>query len=115
MANIEIQKTVLNRDKSKKVLNSAFTSFGVAPEVQSDRIADFFIEYENLYYEIPIEGATNSHEYLVKRSSEVYNYERGTEDIDPLLDEITVLRQRILDMSEQMVELQTELAQNATN
>lgn len=117
MANdIRIQKTVLNKEEFDKVIDSSFSSF-VDPiaEVDTDTIEELFRLYGKLYYEIPIEGETNSHTYLLKESSKLVNLEKDLTDVQPLLDEISDLRERLLSVNQEMVELQTGNITNAAN
>jgi hypothetical protein len=109
MANsIKISKTVFNKDQFKKVVDTNFKSFAQPIAVDEDlTVEQFFAEYENLFYEIPSTGDSQSHQYLVEKSSEVVDFEKDTEDIQPLLDEITQLRQQILDYQQQIIELST--------
>tara|TARA_Y100001972_G_C7471372_1_gene240003 strand:+ start:251 stop:613 length:363 start_codon:yes stop_codon:yes gene_type:complete len=110
---IRIQKTVLNKDQFDKAIDTSFKTFVDPPsELEGISISEFFNLYENLYYDIPVEGDTNSHEFLVKESGKLVNLERDTTEIQPLLDEITTLRERILDLNNDIIELQTE---NLTN
>ena len=106
--NIQIKKTVFTKDNFEKVIDRQFKTFAQAPEVAAERtVADFFQDYENLYYEIEPEGETESHQYLIKRSLEIVDYEKDTEDIQPLLDEISQLRAQILDFQEQLIKANT--------
>jgi len=107
MANeIQLQKTVFNRDQFDKVVDRSFKTFAQPIPVEDlPTVEEFFDLYEKLYYEIPIEGTTQSHTYLVQRSSELINFEKDTEDIQPLLDEIAILRQQILEYQQQIIEL----------
>lgn len=117
MANdIRIQKTVLNKEEFDKVIDSSFSSF-VDPiaEVDTDTVEELFRLYGKLYYEIPIEGETNSHTYLLKESSKLVNLEKDLTDVQPLLDEISDLRERLLSVNQEMVELQTGNITNAAN
>lgn len=109
MANsIKISKTVFNKDQFKKVVDTNFKSFAQPVPVDEDiTVEQFFAEYENLFYEIPSTGDSQSHQYLIDKSSEVVDFEKDTEDIQPLLDEITQLRQQILDYQQQIIELST--------
>lgn len=54
-----------------------------------------------------MEGENNSHEYLVRKSSELINFEANTEEIQPLLDEIAQLRQQLLSANQQILDLET--------
>lgn len=108
MANdVRIKKTVFNSTEFSKVVDSSFSTF-VQPTSQQDltTVEDFFSLYEKLYYEIDTTGETNSHEYLVKKSSELLDFATNTEDIQPLLDEIAQLREQNLQLNQQILDLQ---------
>ena len=62
--------------------------------------------YNDLFYEIPELGETNSHEFLIKQSSEYINYEEENEVIEELQKEISQLREDLLDSQRQIVELE---------
>lgn len=113
---IKMQKTVSSKEKFTKLVDTSFTTF-VDPQQNQDgdTVEELFRLYAKLYYEIPIEGDTNSHQYLVQESSKLVEFDRDTEDIQPLLDEITELRQRVLEAQQTIVELQTSQITNATN
>ena len=111
MANdINIQKTVYNITDFNKVVDTTFTTF-TQPVVAEDPDTpeEFFRLYEKLYYTINVTGPINSHEYLVKRSSELLTFDRVTEDIQPLLDEIAQLRQENLGLNQQILTLETNI------
>lgn len=105
---VKIQKTVYKKEELEKVVNRAFTTFA-QPEVIEEGITveQFFDLYETLYFDIPIKGENTSHEYIIKRSSELIDFEKDTEDIQPLLDEIAQLRQQVLEYQQQIIELNT--------
>lgn len=107
MANeIKIQKTVFNKKQFDRVIDRAFSTY--AQPVEEDEeltITEFFDLYEKLYFEIPVNGEEQSHEYLVKKSGELADFEKDTEDIQPLLDEISDLREQILEYQNQIIEL----------
>ena len=71
MANdINIQKTVFSTTEFGKVVNSTFSTFTQpVPEEDTDTPEELFRLYEKLYYVIDVTGETDSHEYLVKKSS----------------------------------------------
>ena len=105
---VKIQKTVYNSVEFGKVVDRSFNTF-VQPiaEEDPDTVDELFRLYEKLYFEIDIEGETNSHEYLIKKSSELVSFERSTEEIQPLLDEIAQLREQNLLLNQQILELET--------
>lgn len=107
-SSIQIQKTVYNKEEVGKVLDRNFNTFKTtAEETNSITVQEFFDNYEELYYEIPVEGDINSHTYLVKKSSELLNIQTTNEDIQPLLDEISQLREQLLIANKQILDLQT--------
>ena len=112
MANdINIQKTVFSSAEFNKVIDSTFKTFTQpVPEEDPDTPEELFRLYEKLYYVIDVTGETNSHEYLVKKSSELLNFDNVTENIQPLLDEIAQLRQENLALNKQILTLQTNIA-----
>jgi len=73
-------------------------------------VEEFFVEYDRLFYDIPPEGEVDSHRFLITRSSELVDFEKDTEDIQPLLDEIAQLRNQNLEQAGQIIELQTQIA-----
>jgi hypothetical protein len=107
--NIEIRKTVLNINQFGRVVNRNFTTF-TQPTVDSDTdtIEELFRLYDKFYFEIDLTGEVNSHEYLIRRSSELVQLEGSLEDIQPLLDEIAQLRQQNLQLNEQLLNLESE-------
>lgn len=102
---------VYEKDKASIVLDRTFQEFGQpAEEVQERTVDQFFADYEDLYFQIPIEGATGSHQYLVEKSSELYKAGESLVDIQPLLDEINLLRSQSINDQTTIVELRTKLA-----
>lgn len=109
MANeVQIVRTVFSATEFSKVVDTSFRTFTQpVPEQDLDTPEEFFRLYEKLYYVIDIEGETNSHQYLVNKSSELLNFDAVTEDIQPLLDEIAQLREQLLSANEQILTLET--------
>lgn len=110
MGNIQIQKTVFNATDFSRVVDNTFRTFTQpVPEEDLDTPEELFRLYEKLYFEIDIEGETDSHEYLIKKSSELVNFDKVTEEIQPLLDEIAQLRQENLALNQQIIELEANI------
>lgn len=111
MANdINIQKTVFSATDFNKIIDSTFKTFTQpVPEEDTDTPEELFRLYEKLYYVIDVTGETDSHEYLVKKSSELLTFDRVTEDIQPLLDEIAQLRTENLTLNQQILTLETNI------
>jgi len=109
MANYPLNKTVFNKEAYLNTVDTSFAQVSTPPPPLEDTItvSEFFDLYDAIFYDIPANGATNSHEYLVKTSGEYINFEQTDEDIQALLDEITALRQENLDLVQQITNLQT--------
>ena len=55
-------------------------------------VNDFFNLYETLFYQIPQTGNINSHEYLIKKSTEYVGEQQTIDQTQALIAEITALR-----------------------
>ncbi len=110
--NINISSTTsYDKRQYTKVINNSFTQLGVK-SIQEQitvqpTVNEFFNMYNDLFYNIPELGATNSHEYLIKTSSEYINFDANQEEIAALQAEIAQLRIDLLDAQKQVIELQT--------
>ena len=109
--NISFNKQVFNKNNYQKVIDTSFKQLGVKSIEQQleeqPTVDDFFNLYNDLFYDIPELGTTNSHEYLIKTSSEYINFEANQEEIIALQNEIAQLRIELLDAQKQIIELQT--------
>ena len=105
--NIQIKKGSFNSIEFKKVIDTEFKTFvKEEPIVDTDTIEELFRLYDKLYFNIPLEGEVNSHQYILTKSSELVNLEKSSEDIQPFLDEIAQLRQQLLEANETIFELE---------
>lgn len=105
----QIKKTVLNKESGQRVIQRDFITFTQPVEDIQGSIEDFFNEYERLFFDIEIEGETQSHEALTKRSGEYSGFEKDTEEVDSLLEELEALRQQNLDLEQTIVDLEIQL------
>ena len=105
----QIRKTVLDRQSGERVIQRQFTSFVQPVEDVQGSIEDFFSEYERLFFDIPVEGESQSHQALAKRSGEYSSFEQSTEEVNSLLEEIEALRQQNLDLEQTIIDLQIQL------
>ena len=106
MENITPNKLVYNKNQYERVINTSFTQL-VQPQVTSSlptiTVAEFFQNYQELFFSIPKFGDTNSHEYLVKTSGEYIGSTNVNDDlIQALLEETNQLRQENLDLQQQI-------------
>jgi hypothetical protein len=108
MSQIPIQKTVFNKEAYTKVINTNFTQLlnqGAGEDQLSFTVDDFFDLYDELFYQIPIEGDTNSHRYILQREADYLGVSISQDDVQALLNEITSLRQQVLDAQTTINEL----------
>jgi len=109
---VNLNKKVYVKNQYEKVIDTKFSQLASTPTIintsfPEDLVGKFFQDYENLFYIIPKTGATNSHEYLIKTSTEYINYTPINNDIQALIDEINLLQQQNLELNQQLIELQT--------
>jgi hypothetical protein len=100
MERINLVKKVFDKDKYNQIIDTKFNQFIIETPTTSSVISntdieDFFKIYEKIFYNIPQEGELNSHKYLINKSSEYLGITSNI-DIQPLLDEITELRNELL-------------------
>jgi hypothetical protein len=108
MANYPLNKTVFNKEAYENTIDTSFSQVSTPPLPLADTItvSEFFNFYNTLFYDIPTEGDTNSHTYLVVKSGGYINADQINDDVQALLDEITVLRQDLLAANQQIITLQ---------
>jgi len=108
---INIEIVGYNRVELTNTVNTAFTEFGAqatpaTSEVNNTvTIPEFFSTYNTLFYQIPKTGETESHEYLVKQSSEYIGGAPINLEIEALQAEITNLRQENLQLQQTILTL----------
>ena len=112
MDKISLNKVVKEKRQYQKVIDTSFNQLvqptQQEPEVSTeDKISKFFNDYQDLFYDIPKEGDTNSHTYLIKQSSDYVDNQVIDEDVQALLDEIASLREENLGLQEQIIDLST--------
>ena len=64
-------------------------------------VQEFFDLYNELFYEINELGPTNSHEFLIKTSTEYIAFDDNNELIEALQKEIADLRAELLEAQQQ--------------
>jgi hypothetical protein len=116
MEQITLNKSVFEKRQYEKVIDTSFTQL-VQPAVTSSvvapsiSIAEFFTNYQTLFFEIPKYGTTNSHEYLIKTSQEYAGDFNNDDTIQALIEEVTQLRQENLDLQQQILNTTTSINQ----
>ena len=108
MSQIPVQKTVFNKDTYERVVDTQFHQFlnqGTVEDTLSFTVDDFFQLYEDLFYQIPKEGDANSHRYILQREADYLGVSISQEDVQALLNEITSLRQQVLETQQTINDL----------
>jgi hypothetical protein len=103
--NVDLNKEVFNKRDYEKTINTSFTQLGVKTiQEQIDErpsVQEFFDLYNELFYEINELGPTNSHEFLIKTSTEYIAFDDNNEIIEALQREIANLREELLNIQQQ--------------
>jgi len=114
---LNLRKTVLTKTAYPNAVDTSFSELVTPPPTLEETISveEFFTLYNSVFYNIPAEGNVNSHQFLIERSREYIGFPESTdEEIQVLLDEITSLRQNLLDTEQELLELQNNIDQNTT-
>tara|TARA_R110000803_G_scaffold51228_1_gene105970 strand:+ start:1570 stop:1956 length:387 start_codon:yes stop_codon:yes gene_type:complete len=115
---VDTKKQVFNKAQYPKTINTQFSQLGVTSITtaieETPTVEEFFQLYDELFYDIPALGASNSHEYLVRTSGEYINFDEQSEIIQALQDEITGLREENLSLQIKAIEAATEQTINFT-
>ena len=124
---IDLKKKIYSKEEYKNTIDTNFTQLGKksVPETLDSEVTvnKFFKEYNELFYEIPALGETNSHEFLIKTRSDYIDFEPNQEEIEALQNEISILRRQLLELQTQTAGItgsigqidDSELQNTATN
>ena len=108
---VDVKKIVFNKAQYQKTIDTEFNELGVTnitEDIESTlTVEKFFENYNEIFYEIPATGETNSHEYLVKTSGEYINFDENSEIIQALQEEINALREQNLELEMEKVKILT--------
>jgi hypothetical protein len=108
MTQISLDKNVFNKNDFEKLVDRNFKQLINTQSIPTDAftIDEFFQLYEELFYQIPREGDIDSHRYILNKEAEYLGVQltEGT-NIQALLDEITSLRNELLDANKVLLDL----------
>jgi len=97
---IDLVKKVYSKTEYPRIIDTQFNQLGVMSVNEqlatTITVTQFFEYYNELFYEIPAFGETNSHEYLVVTSGEYINFDGNNAEIEALQNEIAQLRRDLL-------------------
>jgi hypothetical protein len=103
MANVEMVKEIYGLNTYSKAIDTKFTELVQpvsAATSSAVTIDQFFQYYDELFFNIPVEGSINSHVYLVERSQQYIGGSVIDAEKQALIEEINSLRQQLLDVNQ---------------
>jgi len=113
MRKLNLNKRVYAKNQYEKVIDTKFSQLATSPSptpttTQQTVISvdEFFTNYNQLFFQIPKYGETNSHEYLIKTSSEYIDFSPINNDIQALVDEINLLQAQNLELNQKLISVQ---------
>jgi hypothetical protein len=106
-----IQRTVFSKQTYPKVIDTTFKELlPVTVDNSQFQTVDYFFQlYDDLFYEIQPLGEFNSHEALIKRSSDYVGIESRSSDVDALIEEINDLRKQLLEANQTILDLSNKV------
>ena len=108
---LDLIKDIYNKAEYLKTINTSFNELGTTSITEDQEIQpsieEFFVQYNDLFYDIPALGETNSHEYLVKTSGDYINFDEINDEIQALQAEIAQLRSDLLSAQMENIRLST--------
>lgn len=108
---VELKKEQFSKTSYNKVIDTNFRSLGVVKYEDDIKktmsVEEFFVQYNQLFYDIPIEGESNSHKYLISKSGDYSDFNNNSEIIEALQKEISNLRVENLNKDLKILELET--------
>jgi hypothetical protein len=102
---VNIQSTIYGLNSFNNVIDTKFSQLAKSVDVNETDdnvpgdLIQFFDDYNSLFYDIPKEGDTDSHEYIVYRSMEYLGV-----SLQDMQDEITFLRQENTELKNQILQ-----------
>ncbi len=104
--NVNLNKEVFEKRAYLKTINTSFLELGIQTiQEQLDNqptVIEFFNLYNELFYQIPEIGASNSHEFLIKTSGDYISFEEKDELIEALQLEIATIRKELLQTQQEL-------------
>ena len=113
MNRVDLNRKVYDKNKFGKTIGNDFQEIlPPAPDALAPgpNVEQFFQDYATLFYDIPKNGDTNSHEFLARQSGAYIDGTIINDSIAALLEEINSLRQELFELEAQRLR---DLAQNA--
>ncbi len=109
---VKLNKQVFGKVSYPKVVDIEFKQLVKPEEVltieEPITVAEFFVEYNRLFFEIPQKGA-GSHDELIKKSAAYIGVTGQSEQIQALLEEINELRAQLLSAQQEIINISTSI------
>lgn len=109
---VKLNKQVFGKVSYPKVIDTEFKQLVKPEEVltieEPITVAEFFVEYNRLFFEIPQKGA-GSHDELIKKSAAYIGVTGQSEQIQALLEEINELRAQLLSAQQEIINISTSI------
>jgi hypothetical protein len=103
---VKLNQNIFIKGDFEKVVDTGFRQLIKITPNTTFTLDDFFELYENLFESIPKEGDLKSHRYILNKTAEYLGININENiDIQALLDEITSLRQELLDANKTLLDL----------
>tara|TARA_B100001093_G_C26839419_1_gene1019858 strand:- start:2051 stop:2443 length:393 start_codon:yes stop_codon:yes gene_type:complete len=102
-----IAKTFYPKPQYNKVIDNSFTQLITIPEEVPSlpTVGEFFELYNQLFFDIPKKGEVNSHEFLIKESTQYVDSKSISPELEALLEEVSSLREQLLEANQKVLEL----------
>ena len=116
---VDLKREAFNRRQFDDTINTNFTELGPSSgdldlsffDPSLATVGDFFTIYNTLFYQIPKSGVVNSHEFLIRESTEYTQYIAQQEEIEALTQEITDLREQNVILVKDMTQTLNEISE----
>lgn len=103
MANVDLVKEIYGINTYSKAVNISFSEL-ITPTIPTTAsvvtVDQFFEYYDQLFFNIPVDGTINSHTYLVEKSQQYIGGSVIDAEKQALIEEINSLRQQLLDLNQ---------------
>ena len=105
--NVKLARQVFGKGTYPRVIDTNVRQFIVPSPFPTPGISieDFFTAYDDLFYQIPIEGNVNSHKYLIQKSTDYVGALQQSSEVQALLAEINQLRQEVNNANQTIADL----------
>ena len=115
MANQELKlnKAVFGKVSYPQIVDTEFKQLvqpeEVTPDLEPLTVAQFFEEYNRLFFDIPQNGEISSHRELVTRSSSYVGMTDQSSEMQALIDEISNLRIQLLSAQQEVINMSSTI------